>query len=385
MCCHVRAWTFSQEDWVNPDSLHRQRIVRSAAALGFVIVAAAGPVAAQVTPAAGYTPPDDTPSIKLGMTLFADYTLQSSPDVTDAAGNKVNFNAFQIGRTYLNVTGQVHHRLAFRITPDIRPETGTGSALNGSYTFRLKYAYAQVNLDDWMTKGSWVRLGMQQTPFIDYNDSVYRYRFQGPIFPDREGYLSSADAGVTFHTNFKNNYGEVLAGIYNGDSFSKLEANNRKAFQIRGTVRPLPMARTLRGLRLTAFYDADAPVNDGKRNRFLADVSFEHKLANAGFMYLNATDQPLSTAAEVTGRGFSAWLTPKTTLGWEGLLRYDHLEPDTENDDRKNRVIAGVSYWLPVSGASTAFLLDYEQVNYDNFAPPRATEKRVAIHCLVNF
>ncbi len=340
---------------------------------------------AQITPAAGYTPPNDTPAIKVGVTLFADYTLQSSPDVTDAAGNKVNFNAFQIGRTYINLTGQVHHLLSFRITPDIRPETGTGSALNGSYTFRLKYAFAQVNLDDWMTKGSWVRLGMQQTPFIDYEESVYRYRFQGPVFADREGYLSSSDAGAAFHTNFKNNYGDVHAGIYNGETYSKLETNNRKAFQVRGTFRPMPMARTLRGLRLTAFYDADAPVSHGKRNRFVADASFEHKLLNAGFTYLAAKDQPLPTASTTDGRGFSAWVTPKTTKGWEGLLRYDHLEPNTNDDDRKNRTIAGIAYWLPVSGASTAFLFDYEHLDYKNFSPARPKEERLAVHCLVNF
>lgn len=343
------------------------------------------PAQAQVTPAAGYTPPDDTPSLRVGITLFADYTLQSSPDVTDAAGNKVNLNAFQIGRTYLNLTGQVHHLLSFRVTPDIRPENGTGSALNGSYVFRVKYAYAQVNLDDWMTKGSWIRLGMQQTPFVDYADSVYRYRFQGPIFPDREGYLSSSDAGAAFHTSFKNNYGDVHAGIYNGETYSKFETNNRKALQLRGTLRPLPMARTLRGLRLTAFYDADAPVNDGKRNRFLADVTFEHRLVNAGLMYLAARDQSLPTLPEVKGQGYSVWITPRTAKGLEGLLRFDHLEPNTNEDNRKNRAIAGVAYWLPITGASAAFLLDYEQVDYKNFAPAQPKEQRLALHCLVNF
>ena len=35
-------------------------------------------------------------------------------------------------------------------------------------------------------KASWVRLGIQQTPWVDFEESVYRYRFQGPIFTDRE-------------------------------------------------------------------------------------------------------------------------------------------------------------------------------------------------------
>src|SRR5438034_6592754 len=129
--------------------------------LGAVCIAA--PCSAQVTPAAGYTPPDDTPAIKVGVTIFADYTIQQKPKVTDADGNAVTLNQFQVGRSYVNVTGNISHSIAFRITPDITRESGTASSLNGSYTFRLKYAYAQWNLDDYMTRGSWARFGQQQT------------------------------------------------------------------------------------------------------------------------------------------------------------------------------------------------------------------------------
>jgi hypothetical protein len=342
---------------------------------------------AQVTPAAGYTPPDDTPSLRVGATIFADYTLQQSPDVKDATGADVNFSAFQIGRAYINVTGQVHHLLSFRITPDIQRETGTGSNLNGSLTFRLKYAYAQFNLDDWLTRGSWVRFGMQQTPVIDYLETVYRYRFQGTVFPDREGYLSSSDYGLTFRTQFKNNYGDVHAGIYNGDTYSRFEPNDQKALMIRGTFRPFPMARTLRGLRVTGFYDADAPVEGGQRTRAIGDITFEHRYLNAGFMYLATSDRAQPSATETDGRGFSVWATPRTTKGWEALLRYDHLEPTTDDDDRKDRAIAGIAYWLRTTGAgaSAAFLLDYEAVDYDNFASARPREQRIALHMLVNF
>jgi hypothetical protein len=79
------------------------------------------------------------------------------------------------------------------------------------------------------------------------------------------------------------------------------------------------------------------------------------------------------------------WVTPKTTIGWEALLRYDHLEPNKDDDNRKNRTIAGIAYWLPTTGASAAFLLDYEQVDYKNYAPSKPKEQRIALHCLVNF
>jgi len=74
---------------------------------------------AQVTPAAGFTPPDDTPSIRVGTTLFADYTYTDSPEQTDADGNSYNPSQFNVSRAYINVTGNINHMIAFRFTPDI--------------------------------------------------------------------------------------------------------------------------------------------------------------------------------------------------------------------------------------------------------------------------
>src|ERR1700687_2377821 len=83
-----------------------------------------GSASAQVTPAAGYTPPDDTPAIRVGMTLFTNYSYQTEPKITDADGNTVSKNSFDVGRAYLNITGQVSHIVAFRVTPDITRESG---------------------------------------------------------------------------------------------------------------------------------------------------------------------------------------------------------------------------------------------------------------------
>src|SRR5215831_18829184 len=89
------------------------------------VVAVAVPCAAQVTPAAGYVPPDDTPAIRVGATIFTDYTVQQTPKIKDADGNEVTSNAFNVGRAYINITGNINHNIAFRITPDITRETET--------------------------------------------------------------------------------------------------------------------------------------------------------------------------------------------------------------------------------------------------------------------
>ena len=84
----------------------------------------AGLAWAQVTPAAGYTPPDDTPSIRVGVTLFADYTYTQNPQITDADGNSSTPARSTSAASYINVTGNISHIVAFRITPDITRQSG---------------------------------------------------------------------------------------------------------------------------------------------------------------------------------------------------------------------------------------------------------------------
>jgi hypothetical protein len=350
---------------------------------------------AQVTPAAGYTPPDDTPSIKVGATIFADFTYVNKPTAKDADGNTINSSSFNVARSYINITGNVSHIVAFRITPDITRESGTGSSLNGSLTFRLKYAFMQINLDDWLPKGSWVRLGIQQTPLIDYEEGIYRYRFQGTTFTEREttaagaGFLTSSDAGVSFHTAFPGNYGEVHVGFYNGDGYSKAEANDQKALQIRVTFRPLPLNAVLRGWRVTAFYDADNYVVNAERKRTVLNTTFEHKYVNVGLDYLSANDQTSATTVpavrDIHEKGWSLWATPKFGRGFEALLRYDAFTPDdTQTVQTRSRSIIGLAYWFPHQGSvSAALMFDADTRTFTNINSP--TAQTLFVHGLIAF
>ncbi len=364
---------------------------RTAAWTAVVTAALARPGQAQVTPAAGHTPPDDTPSIRVGVTIYTDYTYTDEPTIQDADKNTVHASAFNVSRSYVNVTGNLSHLVAFRVTPDITRESGTGSSLSGSLTFRLKYAFGQVNFDDFLTHGSWARIGVQQTPYVDFMEGIYRYRFQGTIFEEREGYFSSSDFGVSAHYNLPGNYGDIHAGVYNGDSYTRAEPNDQKAFQIRATLRPLPLGGSLKGLRLTAFYDADRYVKNGPRNRFVGNATFEHKWVNAGASYLDAKDRTSISAAEVRSNGWGVWATPKflslqeSKSGLEGLARFDSLKPNKDVDARRKRLILGLAYWFPLlRGPSAALLLDMDRQTFDA-ALKQPNQRRYSLHALFNF
>jgi len=367
-------------------------LVRVLITAGVVVTALAAPPAlAQVTPAAGGTPPDDTPSVRVGTTIYTDYTYIDEPTAKDADGNTIHPSSFNVSRAYINVTGNLSHWVAFRVTPDVSRESGAGSSLSGSLTFRLKYAFGQVNFDDFLTHGSWVRLGVQQTPYLDFMEGIYRYRFQGTMFPEREGFITSSDFGLSGHYNLPGNYGDIHAGYYNGDGYSRAEPNDQKAFQVRASLRPLPLGGVWKGLRLHAFYDADKYVKHGPRDRFVATATFEHPHLNAGVDYLDVKDRTSSSNPEVRGNGWAVWAVPRLLTvgeskpGLEGLVRYDSMRPNKNADARRHRLIVGLAYWFPfLRGPSAALLADMDRATFDT-ALNRPTDRRYSLHALFAF
>ena len=350
--------------------------------------------------------PREEAFFRVGVTIFADYTFQDAPEITDADKNSVNLSSFEVRRAYINVTGNISDWVSYRVTPDVAARfvtttTATGlptgqtvaatTSIDGSLPYRLKYAFGQVNLDKVTNHGSWLRFGQQQTPFVDFMEGIYRYRFQGTILEEREGYLSSSDVGFSGRWVFPKDFGDVHAGFYNGDTYSRAEINDQKAFQIRATLRPLPGSDVLKGLRGTFFYDHDSPIKNGSRERTLFALTFEHKYVNAGYDYNWTKDQSSPTKAEVKGEGWTFWATPRTPMGVEGFFRYDHLKPNTAAtapglaDAVKSRFIGGASYWFKVKAPlAVAILVDYEEVNYDG-PLARANEKRFEIKSLFNY
>jgi hypothetical protein len=283
----------------------------------------------------------DEPSVRVGGLIFADYTRSD-----DAS-------AFNLTRAYININGTLDRWLSARVTSDIARETGEGSSLNGSLQFRLKFAYAQVNL----ANGSWIRGGLVPLLWVEHEEQLYHYRFQGPVFVDREGYVGTADYGVAGRYVLPNDWGDVAAGVFNGEGFAHSEANDQKAAALRVSLRPL------QHLHVSGFVDKDDYSAGQPRDRQVAQLAYDHPRVTAAVDLLWAKDR------DVRSRGYSAWATPKLTKSWEMLLRRDVLR--VEGQQRKTRDIEGIAYWLPLpSGVAAAVMVDRDDTRG---AGPRVT------------
>jgi hypothetical protein len=87
----------------------------------------------------------------------------------------------------------------------------------------------------------------------------------------------------------------------------------------------------------------------------------------------------------VDGRGWSVWLNPRTSKGWELLYRHDHNTPDKSVSNQKHkRDIFGVAYWFRnLQRVTSALLVDYDSLKQPGFGRPNDT--RYALKMLINF
>ena len=198
---------------------------------------------AQTSPAPAPAPAEpDYPIIRVGVVSYVQYDAELE--------NRQGFNAFDLTRGYININGQLSKNVRFRVTPDVRRVTD--STLAGTLVLRIKYAF--VEYDNLTGARSWVRFGAHQTPWLDFEESINRYRVQGQVFAEREGLIpGSSDFGVGLFTP-AGKFIDIQAGVYNGEGYAQTDANKFKSAQGRLTLRPFAGRGIANGFRLSGFY-----------------------------------------------------------------------------------------------------------------------------------
>jgi hypothetical protein len=327
-------------------------------------------------PPAAATPAEPAyPVVRVGILSYLQYAAELA--------NRDGYNSFDVTRAYLNINGQLSRNVRFRFTPDIR--RATDGSLAGTLTVRVKYAFMQV--DNVGAPRSWVRFGQHQSPWLDFEESVNRYRVQGTMFSEREPLIpGSADFGASYFTPLPKGYGEIHGGVYNGEGFTQAEANKFKSFQGRLTVRPFPNRGLANHLRISGFYNAGWYAADRPRRLGIVMASYEHPRIVATLERVAATEQPLTATREFERSGWSAFVEPRQgPTGLAGIARVDVYDPDRLlADNSLRRVIVGGAYWRMWNTARVGLVATNEQVHYDA-AAARPRENRLLLQTHVEF
>src|SRR5437773_3767475 len=207
------------------------------------------------------------PPVTVGGVVYTQYQYTDAP---------VHTNTFDVTRAYVNVLGRFANGITTRLTTDIIPSAVTNQVI------RLKYAYVA-----WTPTGSSLtyKLGMIQTPYVDFEETLWDYRMQGPIAVDRNGYLTSADIGFGVDGRWNNDQVNGQIAIVNGEGYSGGTGDFRKDLEARLSVRLQPTNDVTRvgGLRVTGYAGIGKATGTGNdRNRYLGLLSYktqQHTLA----------------------------------------------------------------------------------------------------------
>ena len=333
------------------------------------------PVLAQTaqTPAPAAEP--DYPIVRIGVVSYVQYDAELR--------NRENFNAFDLTRAYLNVNGQLSRNVRFRVTPDVKRVTD--GSLSGSLVVRVKYAF--VELDNVKAARSWVRFGAHQTPWLDFEEGIDRYRVQGTMFSEREGLIpGSSDFGVGYFTPV-GKYIDIQTGIYNGEGYTQTDVNKYKSFQGRVTARPFAGKGIANGFRLSGFYNAGWYAANRPRRLGIVMGTFEHTHLVATLQHLAATENPSASAPrDIDRRGSSGFVEIRQGIGgWAAIARVDLLDPDRGlADNSQRRTIAGLAYWMVWPRSRIGLVVTNERVHYDA-AALRPRENRLLVQTHIEF
>ncbi len=297
-------------------------------------------------------------TVTVGSLLFAQYDYELGSSSAD-------YNAFDITRAYINVGAGLPMNFRVRVTPDIVRETiNTATTVYGSLLFRLKYAYLEK--DDVLLPYSWVKFGLHETPWLTFEEGIDRYRFQGTMFAEREGFIpGSADFGLGYLQGFPGEYGEIDISAVNGEGFKSAEANKFKSGQARVTIRPFPRIDLARGVRVSGFYEEAYLGPDQPKRMVLGMLSYEHRYFVFTGQYLEVIERNGPLTNLIGSEGFSFFLEGRLPRGWAAIARIDQLDPDvSKHNDSHTRQIYGIAYWLEWQRVNVGVLVDDEQVIY---------------------
>ncbi|WP_297056812.1 hypothetical protein [Thermosulfurimonas sp.] len=220
----------------------------------------------------GLALPKGLRGVKLGTLTYLDYTNGYGPF---DGGKERGESYFSVTRAYFDFKKKINPWLSFRLTPDLQRSWNAGS-----YTLRIKYAYAQFKLPDFgFLTDLKMEFGQGHFPWLDFEEHINPYRMQGCMPREFFGTFNSADRGVSIAGNlggkldpnfvkqltahypiykhYTGKYGTFWVSYMNGSGYSSGDNNPNKAVEVRLTLRPFPYSTSgmfpLAGLQFSYF------------------------------------------------------------------------------------------------------------------------------------
>lgn len=320
---------------------------------------------------AGGVTVDDEGKLSIGMKSFINMTRT---EVKTNGATTAKDTGLGVDRFYLWLKYKIDDTWSAKITTDVNNEQGrTGvPGLKRNMNVFLKNAYIQGSFSPEFN----LLVGLAGTPWIPYEESLWKHRYVTNVFVDGYGYDDSADYGVALKGKFMNGLLGYSASIVNGGGYSNPSRTDSIDFSARLTLRPVE------GLDISGHY------RDGKRGKKTlatpnADdntlwqglVSYGIDNARIGGGYINNKVSAV-TGLETKNTGFDIWAWYNFMPEFGAFGRYDYKKQTvTANavDEKLDRFIVGLEY---IYSKSLRFSAVYDHANVDNSGNTLGTTRK---------
>lgn len=382
-----------------------------------------------------------TPAYDFSGVIFGSYNYRTDSAAKAGLGGS-NPNQFTIDRAYLTFRMPAGDNGAIRITTDVFQNANTAqNAYYQGWAIRVKYAYLQyTGLKNQFGAGSNLvgRVGVLHTVVIDHEEGFWP-RSLGQVAIERNGFFSSADAGVAGQLTLGNKWGEIYGTITNGPGYTSYEKDRFKDFAARLTLTPFadheqpsasaagsatpstapsPVGVILKTFTISPWYykgwvgsnfatggagqigsGTNGAITDGlARDRYGVFVGLKERRLTAGVEFAQRKDESetgANTTAspravhDSTGRvlsGFAIarpleWFDASQKSNFSLVGRWDRFTPNT-SPTSPNYTGTTPAYNYYVLGAAydmtqrMTFTLDYQNQSPTSFPAPTSTNVR---------
>lgn len=314
------------------------------------------------------------PKMQFKVTSFLGYSY----DLTDAAKDK---NSFEVSRFYLYWLGDLVDNWKFRATLDAGVRNADSAATDRKdFKVLLKHGYISYA----GFKDIEIFFGLADLGWVGYWDGKYGRRYQGSIFVDREGYITSTDLGIGIKGSFFDKHLEYHLSLVNSEGWTTPEANKYKSFNGRITFNPfISNEGALKNLGIHGYWEIGNYDATKNRLRLLAGVTYEYGPVNFGGHYFWAKDpadnmeakqKVLTTIVDGTQEQVASGYTTYLVFSFKNLgldklsilARYDFLDPSGRlTEDTHWRLIFGPEWKFT---ENIRALLNFERVQYRSAA-----------------
>ncbi len=320
-------------------------------------------------------------------------------DMTDGADG---MNDFGLGRAYVTVKSKLSDYTSVRITSDLRESTiDDNGKLQTRYYVIIKYGYL-----DWKPafakKALTLRVGLQPTPYIDFQNKLWGRRYLAKTVGDVNKFLTTSDPGVSAYLALgeKGKMGSLALAVLNGTSYSNLgDLNKQKDINLFAQLMPLTGSEDLKKSAVVAQYykgiqnmSFDSTMDAGDYKNDILSVGA--LLAYRGLFHVGAdlnwhtegqgagADEIKESGASLHGTLFlGEFIKDSEALRTLNLFgRYDTFDPNTDaEDDKEKLLIVGVEC-NPTKGFKASV-----NVRSTGFDDDSTTEKQLFVNTLFKF